>query len=38
MTKKELKNLQLKSIFAAIKANYFVISDFEDMEGHGYLR
>ena len=37
MTKKELKNLQLKSIFAAIKANYFVISDFEDMEGHGYF-
>jgi hypothetical protein len=37
MTKKELKNLQLKSIFAAIKENYNVTSDFEDMEGHGYF-
>ena len=37
MTKKELKNIQLKAIFAAIKENYNVTSDFEDMEGHGYF-
>jgi hypothetical protein len=37
MTKKELKNIQLKAIFAAIKEKYYVTSDFEDMEGHGYF-
>ena len=37
MTKKEIKKQQLKAIFAAIKANFNVIADFEDSEGHGYF-
>ena len=37
MTKKELKKIQLKAIFAAIKENFDVVQDFEDLEGHGYF-
>ena len=37
MTKKELKKIQLKAIFAAIKENFDVVQDFEDLDGHGYF-
>ena len=37
MTKKELKKIQLKAIFKAVKENFDVVQDFEDLEGHGYF-
>ena len=37
MTKKELRKIQLKAIFAAVKENFDVVQDFEDLEGHGYF-